>query len=83
VTRHSGNKDAAQHLVANGEVQREFYTIAEFAAACYLATDTVYRMRSRGDIHAVRLGGEWRIPRTEIERLTAAAQPGAGERRTA
>ncbi len=74
MTRQTGNKDAVQHLITSGQVQREFYTVEEFAAACYLAKDTVYRMRSRGELTAIRLGGEWRIPREELDRLKAGGQ---------
>lgn len=83
MTQYTGNKDAVQHLVENGEVRREFYSIAEFAAATFLAVDTVYRMRTRGQVAAVRIGGEWRIPRKEIERLTDAAFEQAGEKQSA
>jgi excisionase family DNA binding protein len=83
MTRRSGNKDVAQELVQSGQVQREFYTVQEFAAITCLAVDTVYRMRTRGALAAVRLGGEWRIPREEIDRLKAAALEQVGEKQPA
>lgn len=85
MTRDTGNKDAIQHLVQSGRVEREFYTVREFAAACYIAEDTVYRMRVRGEINAVRIGGgPWRIPREEIDRLkdTASGEQ-VGEKQSA
>lgn len=65
-------------------VPREFYTVKEFAAACCLNTNTVYRMCDRGEIAAIRPGGkEWRIPRSEIDRLTHEAYQQAGEKQSA
>lgn len=65
------------------DVRREFYTVGEFAAACCLSTETVYNMRRRGALHAVRLGGEWRIPYEEIDRLKNEAREQAEQRRPA
>lgn len=78
MSKPTDNKGAVQ-----ADVPREFYTIREFASATCLAVDTVYRMRTRGDLAAVRLGGEWRIPREEIDRLKAAALAQVGAKQPA
>jgi len=55
------------------DVPRAFFTCFEFAASAGMAVDSVYRMIRAGRLAAVRMGageGEWRIPASEIERLT-------------
>jgi len=55
------------------DVPRAFWSVNEFATITGLAQDTVYRMIRASKLGAVRLGGEWRIPNQEVERLTAEA----------
>lgn len=60
--------DKKGHVEA--DVPRAFYTVREFAAAACLAVDTVYRLMKRDKLAWVRIGGEKRIPVTEVQRLT-------------
>ena len=55
------------------DVPRTFWSVREFAETTGLAVDTVYRMISRGELGAVRLGGEHRIPNAELDRIVEQA----------
>jgi excisionase family DNA binding protein len=62
---------------AKGKVQadvpRTFWSVKEFAAALGVSLDTVYRMTRTGELAFTWVGGEKRIPNTELERLLAEA----------
>jgi len=45
----------------------ELLTISEAAALLRIHRKTMYKLVKSGEIYAVRLGGQWRIPREEIE----------------
>lgn len=68
MSRTGINKGAVQ-----ADVPREFLSVKEFAATTGIALDTAYRMTQRGDLAWVRIGGEKRIPVSEITRLTEEA----------
>jgi excisionase family DNA binding protein len=68
---------AKGHVEAN--VPRLWWSVKEFAAATGVALDTVYRWTNRGQIAWTWLGGEKRIPNSEMERLLTEAK----QRRTA
>lgn len=70
---------AAAHPAVVAATPRAAYSVKDFAAALDLAKDTVYREMHAGRIAHVKIAGEYRIPHSEIERLTAEAS----ERRTA
>lgn len=65
--------------VAKADVPRLFWSVREFATATGLSVDSVYRLMHSGELAHTTSLGEYRIPHSEIERLTAEAQ----ERRTA
>lgn len=44
-------------------------TTSEVAAALDLRRDTVARRCARGHIDAEKVGGEWKIPRSEVGRI--------------
>ena len=56
------------------DVPRLFWSVREFAGALGLNVETVYRLIARHELAAVKVGGEHRIPNSEIERLTDEAQ---------
>lgn len=62
---------------AKGQVQadvpREFWSVREFAATFGVNQHTIYRMCNRGELAWVPVGGEKRIPNSELERLLAEA----------
>ena len=45
----------------------ELLTISEAAALLRIHRKTMYKLVKSGEIYAVCLGGQWRIPREEIE----------------
>ena len=66
--------NSLRHLCGDGErlgATRGFLSASEAAAVLGLSSRTVYRMLSRGDLNAVRVGGSIRIPIAELERLPA------------
>lgn len=57
----------------NQEVNKEFYTIAEFAKKLHVHINTIRRAVDNGRIQAVNIGSGkkrlYRIPKSEIERI--------------
>ena len=49
---------------------QNFFTVPEAAAFLHLSERTVYRLCSDGRIPAKRLASQWRIARTDLERLS-------------
>lgn len=47
----------------------DLLTVAEVAVALRVATATVRRHISSGDLKAVRVGRMWRIPSSEVDRI--------------
>ena len=45
------------------------YTLGEFAKRLRIDASTVWRMRRRGDLHAVKIGGRVLVPVGEVSRL--------------
>jgi len=50
--------------------QKEMYKIKEVARILDISERTVYRLMELQKIRAVKVGGQWRIPRAEIEKYT-------------
>ena len=46
-----------------------FYTLNELAKFLRINPSTVWRMRRRGDLHAVKIGGRVLVPECEVDRL--------------
>jgi len=55
------------------DVQREAWSVREFACALGANVHTIYRMCNRGELAWFQLAGEKRIPNSELERLMAEA----------
>ena len=49
--------------------QTQLLTPAEVAEALRITRQTVYSLIEAGDIEARRIGGQWRIPSTELDRM--------------
>jgi excisionase family DNA binding protein len=47
----------------------EWFTVAEAAAVLKLTDETVRRMLRRGTIRGARVTRQWRVSRTELERI--------------
>lgn len=56
---------------------RAAYSVKEFAALLGVHLNTIYREVQSGAIASVRIGGEYRIPHAELERLLASGEAGA------
>jgi len=52
-------------------VERSAWSIKEFAATLGVNYNTVRRMVAREELRAVLVGGEYRIPDSELKRLLA------------
>ena len=71
-------KELPQILPAVSSVEQEstpipaqnLFTVPEAAAILHLSERTVYRLCSDGRIPAKRLASQWRIARTDLERLS-------------
>ena len=71
-------KELPQILPAVSSVEQEstsipaqkFFTVPEAASFLHLSERTVYRLCSDGRIPAKRLASQWRIARTDLERLS-------------
>jgi excisionase family DNA binding protein len=48
-----------------------YYTTTEFAEMFRISDRTVRRMISRGQLPAIKVGGQWRIPREAVELFTS------------
>lgn len=53
----------------DADVPRTFWSVREFAATLGVNQHTIYRACRRGEIAWVRVGGEKRIPNSELDRL--------------
>ena len=61
--------------IMNAIVQHEMLTPAEVAVELRVSAPTVYRTIARGELKAVRVGGQLRIDRDDLERYLQAAEP--------
>jgi excisionase family DNA binding protein len=48
--------------------QPEFLTLGELALYLRVSRTTAYQLVTTGKVPAVKVGGQWRIPRMELER---------------
>lgn len=48
----------------------EYYTIEEVARLLKVSKDTIYREIQAGKLRAVKIGNQWRIHHSEIQRYT-------------
>lgn len=53
---------------------REFLTITDVAQMLHLSTTTIWRHVRRGDLKAVKIGRSYRIRRSDLDALLAAAE---------
>ena len=53
------------------EQQPELLTLRELASYLRVSTRTAYQLASHGAVPAVKVGGQWRIPRAQLERQLA------------
>jgi len=56
------------------EIQRQMYSVKEIAIMLGLSERTIFRLMKAGKIRAVRIGGQWRIPKSEVEKYTKALE---------
>lgn len=49
----------------------ELMTVTEVASVLRMSSQAIRDMIKRGEINAVRVGRQYRIPRSEVERITA------------
>lgn len=57
------------------EQRPELLTLRELAEFLRVSMTTAYQLVSGGEVPAVKVGGQWRIPRDELERRLAGAEP--------
>jgi len=50
--------------------EKDMYKIKEVAKILDISERTVYRLMELQKLRAVKVGGQWRIPRSEIEKYT-------------
>ena len=65
------------------EVDGIAFTPAEIGTLAKLSRATVYRLIASGELPAARIGGQYRVPASELERLLSprrAEAEGAGSR---
>lgn len=61
--------------MAKAASQPSVYTVEEFAAIFRLSPEAVRSLIRRGEISAIRIGRQYRIPRQVVARLFAQAVP--------
>ena len=50
---------------------KEFYTLKDVAFILDISERTMRQLLQSGEVHGLKLGGVWRIPHAEIQRLRA------------
>jgi excisionase family DNA binding protein len=60
-------------------VERQAYTVAEFAHALGLSRAFAYKLIDEGEVRTVRLGRRVLVPRTEVDRILADGISAAAE----
>lgn len=68
----TASRDRARDRI-HADVPRVAWSVKEFAVAMGVSLDTVYREIKADRLEWFKLGGEYRIPDTERERLLAEA----------
>jgi excisionase family DNA binding protein len=61
--------------MATVEHRPELLTLRELAVYLRVSVRTAYQLVSAGDVPAVKVGGQWRIPRAELERRLVGLEP--------
>jgi excisionase family DNA binding protein len=56
-------------------VQHRLLNPAEVAVELRVSAPTIYRMVSRGELRAVKVGGQLRVDRDDLDRLLADNEP--------
>ncbi len=51
--------------------QRNFLTVDELGEFLRVSRTKAYQLVTRGEVPVIRVGGQWRIPRAELERQLA------------
>jgi excisionase family DNA binding protein len=59
------------------EERPELLTLLELAKFLRVGQRTAYRLAREGDVPAVKVGGQWRVPRAELERHLAGREEAA------
>jgi excisionase family DNA binding protein len=62
-------------VLMNATVQHQMLTPAEVAVELRVSAPTIYRRIAAGELKAVRVGGQLRIDRDDLERYLHAAEP--------
>lgn len=62
------------------EIQDRLYTLAEVEELTTVTRRTLYNWIVAGYLQAVKVGGRWKVPATEIERITSGAIKRYGSR---
>jgi excisionase family DNA binding protein len=60
---------AASRAATPAEEPLEYLTIADLAALMHVSTDTAYTWARTGRVPASRVGGVWRVRRSDLEAL--------------
>lgn len=63
----------------DAERRLEALAVGDVAALLHIDRRTVYRLIERGELHGVRVGRVWRVPRLALEEFLT----GRGRRRSA
>jgi len=61
------------------EKHRAFYTLPEVAEMLKVSRQTVYRWIRSGELEAYKLGHDWRVEKTDLDRFLESRRGGAGE----
>jgi excisionase family DNA binding protein len=51
------------------EEEKEVYRLKEFAKMIDVSLRTAYRLVETGKVKAIKIGGNWRVPKSEIRKL--------------
>jgi excisionase family DNA binding protein len=54
---------------------KRFYSLAEVERLGLGSRATIYRLRQRGELKTVRIGGKTKITAEELDRIAAGARP--------
>jgi excisionase family DNA binding protein len=62
-------REARRHHGQEDDLEKVLIKPIVFARLASLARSSVYAAIARGEIRAVKIGGAWRIPTSELDRL--------------
>lgn len=67
--------DSCKYLHMSTTEQPELLTVQELASYLRVGMRTAYQYVTDGVVPAVKVGGQWRIPRAELERQFREVKP--------